>query len=101
MEITDQIILPLVIFLILLIVLRNYNGIVISPTFFGVTALLYTLGMIFIYLSTPYDLGYHLRTSIDRTMLPVAVVLWFGSFVLIENLLLSSFPMIQKQHTSS
>jgi len=101
MEITDQIILPLVIFLILLIVLRNYNGIVISPTFFGVTALLYTLGMIFIYLSTPYDLGYHLRTSIDRTMLPVAVVLWFGSFVLIENLPLSSFPMIQKQHTSS
>lgn len=98
MEITDQIILPLTIFLILLIVLRNYdNGIAISPTFFGLTALLYTLSMIFIYLSTPYDLDYHLRTSVDRTMLPVAVVLWLGSVVLIENFVISSFTTTHKQ----
>ena len=46
------------------------------------TGVLYMIGLTVIYLSTPYELSWHLMTSIDRTMLPIIVLLWVGSIEL-------------------
>ena len=49
------------------------------------TALLYLLGLLTIYLATPHDLNWHLRTSVDRTLLGVnAAALMAGYFMLEE-----------------
>jgi len=82
----EQINLSLTIFLLLLITLYLLNKSYHAPLFFLATAMMYSFGILMIYLSTPFDLNYHLRTSVDRTMLPVNTVLWFGALAIIQKL---------------
>jgi hypothetical protein len=50
-------------------------------------ALVYGLGMVLVYLATPHDLQWHLRTSIGRTMLPVSGGLFVAGYYLIRDVL--------------
>jgi len=52
------------------------------PAFFA--AGLYCLGMVFVYLLTPNELGWHLQVSIDRTMLPVIGCIFMGSYFILD-----------------
>jgi hypothetical protein len=45
---------------------------------------IYCLGMIIIYLLTPYDLGYQLSSSITRTMLSVNGCIFIGSYYILN-----------------
>lgn len=47
---------------------------------------IYFGGMIIIYLSTPYELVWHLNTTIDRTMLPVNGCLFIGSYYILNKI---------------
>lgn len=51
-----------------------------------ISMLIYTIGMMLIYLMTPHDLGWQLRTSVNRTMLAVNGCLFIVSYYLLENL---------------
>ncbi|MPM13791.1 hypothetical protein SDC9_60150 [bioreactor metagenome] len=46
---------------------------------------LYALGIISVYLLTPYDIVWHLTTSISRTFLAVNYGFWIAGYILIEN----------------
>lgn len=47
---------------------------------------IYFLAIIFIYLSTPYDLEWHLNTSLKRTMLSVNGCLFIGSYFVLNKI---------------
>jgi len=47
---------------------------------------LYFLGLLIIYLSTPYDLGWHLRASIERTLLGVSAANYVAAYGLLDVL---------------
>jgi hypothetical protein len=49
-------------------------------------AIIYYFGMISIYVSTPYDLIWHLNTSINRTMLPVNGCIYVGCYFLLKKI---------------
>jgi len=51
-----------------------------------VTGGIYFLGITTIYLLTPYDLLWHLKTSIDRTMLVIRGCIFVGSFFILSAL---------------
>lgn len=51
-----------------------------------IAAAMYCLGLIAIYLMTPFDLFWHLGTSIDRTMLPVVGCLLISAFFILDSL---------------
>lgn len=51
-----------------------------------IAALIYYLGIIIIYLGTPYDLAWHLRTSISRTMLPVSGSTFVGIYFILHQI---------------
>jgi hypothetical protein len=44
---------------------------------------LYALALVLVYLSTPHDLPWHLDTSADRTVMPIALALVFAALVAI------------------
>lgn len=59
------------------------------PTSASITALItviYCLGIFVVYLVTPVDLGWHLKTSLSRTMLPVMGGLFVAGYFIFENL---------------
>lgn len=49
-------------------------------------ALIYYSGMIIIYLATPYDLTWHLGTSIDRTMSAVIACIFVGCYFILRQI---------------
>jgi hypothetical protein len=51
-----------------------------------VVAFIYSTGMYLVYLSTPHELLWHLKTSVDRTMMVVNLSLIAATFVLITNM---------------
>lgn len=85
-KLIEQIYLPLTIFILLLVTLYFLDRISHTLLIFVGTTLFYSLGILLIYLSTPFDLNYHLRTSIDRTMLPVNTVLWLGALAITQKI---------------
>jgi hypothetical protein len=48
------------------------------------TAALYLLGIILVYLGTPYELSWHLNTSAGRTALPIFVTLSAATFLVLD-----------------
>jgi hypothetical protein len=55
----------------------------IASIFSASVALLYVAGLVAIYLGTPYDLTWHLQSSVERTMLvPIYVLVAAGYFAL-------------------
>jgi hypothetical protein len=46
---------------------------------------LYAIALVIVYLSTPHDLTWHLDTSADRTVMPIALALVLASCVAIAN----------------
>lgn len=51
----------------------------------ALTAVLYFCAMCFVYLVTPYDMGWHLLTSAGRTMLTVSVGLLVSLYLLLHD----------------
>ena len=49
-------------------------------------AFIYTIALFIVYLSTPYDLLWHLNTSIERTMLPVYGGIMVGCYYILKQL---------------
>jgi hypothetical protein len=49
-----------------------------------VTATLYLAGIFAVYLGTPHELGWHLETSADRTVLPIFVIFSVAAFQLLD-----------------
>jgi hypothetical protein len=47
-------------------------------------ATLYLFGIVFVYLGTPHDLGWHLTTSSGRTVLPIFVTLSVATFLVMD-----------------
>ena len=87
-----SIILPLILFFIFIpkkINLKIFNNLKILSIknnydnaklfFFVSTCLLYYCALFIIYLSTPYDLYWHLTTSAYRTMMPIGLIIAFYS----------------------
>ena len=54
--------------------------------------LLYAIVLFIVYLSTPYDLLWHLNTSVDRTMLPVNGGIMVGSYYILNQFGISFLP---------
>jgi hypothetical protein len=48
------------------------------------TATLYLLGIVLVYLGTPYELSWHLNTSAGRTVLPIFVTLSVATFLVLD-----------------
>jgi hypothetical protein len=48
------------------------------------TATLYLLGIVLVYLGTPYDLSWHLNTSAGRTVLPIFVTFSVATFLVLD-----------------
>ncbi|MBU0674200.1 MAG: hypothetical protein KJ950_06120 [Proteobacteria bacterium] len=46
--------------------------------FLLMTALIYSLMVFAVYLVTPHDLAWHLKTSVDRTIIPVGLMIGYG-----------------------
>jgi hypothetical protein len=63
--------------------LRKKIPIEIVPVLFA--GIVYCLGIFTIYMITPWDLSWHLRTSVDRTILTVSVCFFIASYILVEN----------------
>jgi len=65
------------------------------------TSLFYCIGMVIVYCATSEDLSWHLRTSGDRTMLPVLLGIFAATFSLLSGLErevpLPSFSQAQKR----
>ena len=51
-----------------------------------IVAGVYYLGMVTVYLLTPADLSWHLRTSIARTMLPINAALFVASYYILDGI---------------
>jgi hypothetical protein len=47
-------------------------------------ATLYLFGIVLVYLGTPYELGWHLKTSSGRTVLPIFVTLSVATFLVMD-----------------
>ena len=73
-------------FLIVLVVAKTARiRLPVACWFALLTACIYFLGILLIYLATPADLGWHLQTSARRTMLPVLLLLFAASFFLMRG----------------
>ncbi len=74
----------LVFLLIASIALRKNIPREIVPIFFiGAT---YCLGIIFIYMTTPWDVIWHVESSVERTILLVIISTYVASYFLVDNL---------------
>lgn len=56
----------------------------ILPVMIG--AVIYCLGIMFVYLVTPYDLAWHLHQSVYRTLLSVNTCIYIASYFLVSSL---------------
>ena len=63
-------------------------------------ALIYAIVLFIVYLSTPYDLLWHLNTSVDRTMLPVNGGIIVGSYYILNQLESNFMIMLNKRRKS-
>lgn len=50
------------------------------------TSLVYFSGMFTVYLATSHDLTWHLSTSSERTMLPVLLVIFSATFIIVQRI---------------
>lgn len=50
------------------------------------TAVIYGAGMIVVYLLTPFDLHWHLDTSVSRTLMPVSGTIFVAVYFLLESI---------------
>lgn len=66
------------------VVWKKFLPVEMIPAVFA--AFIYCIGMIVVYLMTPYDLSWHLHFSIQRTLLPVIYCLYVASYYLYSQI---------------